>query len=79
MCLVSSSLPESHGDPGGGRGPVSASTQSSELSTPSSLYMEYGEYSQPQRGSCSWSGFSIGCGGLSWDEVGHWQGSLARA
>ncbi|XP_059678404.1 run domain Beclin-1-interacting and cysteine-rich domain-containing protein isoform X3 [Gavia stellata] len=37
---------ESHGDPGGGRGPVSASTQSSELSTPSSLYMEYdsGQY-----------------------------------
>ncbi|KFQ30197.1 Run domain Beclin-1 interacting and cysteine-rich containing protein, partial [Mesitornis unicolor] len=37
---------ESHGDSGGGRGPVSASTQSSELSTPSSLYMEYdsGQY-----------------------------------
>ncbi|NXE86516.1 RUBIC protein, partial [Menura novaehollandiae] len=37
---------ESHGDPSGGRGPVSASTQSSELSTPSSLYMEYdsGQY-----------------------------------
>lgn len=47
--LVLSSLPESHSDPGGGRGPVSASTQSSELSTPSSLYMEYGEYSQLSR------------------------------
>uniref|UniRef100_A0A8C0EM95 Rubicon autophagy regulator n=1 Tax=Bubo bubo TaxID=30461 RepID=A0A8C0EM95_BUBBB len=46
VCLVSSSLPESHGDPGGGTGPVSASTQSSELSTPNSLYMEYdsGQY-----------------------------------
>ncbi|KFQ33490.1 Run domain Beclin-1 interacting and cysteine-rich containing protein, partial [Merops nubicus] len=37
---------ESHGDPGGGRGLVSASTQSTELNTPSSLYMEYdsGQY-----------------------------------
>lgn len=43
-------FPESHGDPGGGRRPVCASTQSSELSTPSSLYMEYGECIQPQRG-----------------------------
>uniref|UniRef100_A0A663MZY4 Rubicon autophagy regulator n=1 Tax=Athene cunicularia TaxID=194338 RepID=A0A663MZY4_ATHCN len=46
VCLVSSSLPESHGDSSGGTGPVSASTQSSELSTPNSLYMEYdsGQY-----------------------------------
>lgn len=29
---------------------VSGSTQSSELSTPSSLYMEYGKYSEHQRG-----------------------------
>ncbi|NXN21903.1 RUBIC protein, partial [Nycticryphes semicollaris] len=44
--VASSKLHESHGDPDGGRGPVSASTQSSELSTPSSLYMEYdsGQY-----------------------------------
>ncbi|XP_062354813.1 run domain Beclin-1-interacting and cysteine-rich domain-containing protein isoform X5 [Cinclus cinclus] len=44
--VTSGKLHESHGDPGGGRGPVSASTQSSELSTPSSLYMEYdsGQY-----------------------------------
>ncbi|XP_068020126.1 run domain Beclin-1-interacting and cysteine-rich domain-containing protein isoform X4 [Melanerpes formicivorus] len=44
--VASGKLHESHGDPGGGRGPVSASTQSSELSTPSSLYMEYdsGQY-----------------------------------
>ncbi|XP_064021567.1 run domain Beclin-1-interacting and cysteine-rich domain-containing protein isoform X4 [Pogoniulus pusillus] len=44
--VASGRLHESHGDPGGGRGPVSASTQSSELSTPSSLYMEYdsGQY-----------------------------------
>uniref|UniRef100_A0A8C0TYR5 Rubicon autophagy regulator n=1 Tax=Cyanistes caeruleus TaxID=156563 RepID=A0A8C0TYR5_CYACU len=48
--VTSGKLHESHGDPSGGRGPVSASTQSSELSTPSSLYMEYGEYSQPQWG-----------------------------
>ncbi|KFV57897.1 Run domain Beclin-1 interacting and cysteine-rich containing protein, partial [Tyto alba] len=44
--VASGKLHESHDDPGGGRGPVSASTQSSELSTPSSLYMEYdsGQY-----------------------------------
>ncbi|NXL60475.1 RUBIC protein, partial [Chordeiles acutipennis] len=44
--VASGKLHESHGDPGGGQGPVSASTQSSELSTPSSLYMEYdsGQY-----------------------------------
>ncbi|XP_071293918.1 run domain Beclin-1-interacting and cysteine-rich domain-containing protein isoform X5 [Agelaius tricolor] len=44
--VTSGKLHESHGDPGGGRGPVSASTQSSELSTPSSLYVEYdsGQY-----------------------------------
>ncbi|NWI51567.1 RUBIC protein, partial [Calyptomena viridis] len=44
--VTSGKLHESHGDPGGGKGPVSASTQSSELSTPSSLYMEYdsGQY-----------------------------------
>uniref|UniRef100_A0A8C5U2Q5 Rubicon autophagy regulator n=1 Tax=Malurus cyaneus samueli TaxID=2593467 RepID=A0A8C5U2Q5_9PASS len=44
--VTSGKLHESHGDPGGGRGPMSASTQSSELSTPSSLYMEYdsGQY-----------------------------------
>ncbi|NWX65592.1 RUBIC protein, partial [Promerops cafer] len=44
--VTSGKLHESHGDPGGGRGPVSASMQSSELSTPSSLYMEYdsGQY-----------------------------------
>ncbi|XP_030136450.4 run domain Beclin-1-interacting and cysteine-rich domain-containing protein isoform X9 [Taeniopygia guttata] len=44
--VTSGKLHESHGDPGGGRGPVSASTLSSELSTPSSLYMEYdsGQY-----------------------------------
>ncbi|KFV06631.1 Run domain Beclin-1 interacting and cysteine-rich containing protein, partial [Tauraco erythrolophus] len=44
--VASGKLHESHGDPGGGRGPVSVSTQSSELSTPSSLYMEYdsGQY-----------------------------------
>ncbi|RLW00633.1 hypothetical protein DV515_00008689 [Chloebia gouldiae] len=44
--VTSGKLHESHGDPGGGRGLVSASTQSSELSTPSSLYMEYdsGQY-----------------------------------
>ncbi|NXK61677.1 RUBIC protein, partial [Sylvietta virens] len=44
--VTSGKLHESHGDPGGGRGPVSASTQSSELSTRSSLYMEYdsGQY-----------------------------------
>uniref|UniRef100_A0A8C9EW99 Rubicon autophagy regulator n=1 Tax=Pavo cristatus TaxID=9049 RepID=A0A8C9EW99_PAVCR len=37
---------ESHADTVGGRGTVSGSTQSSELSTPSSLYMEYdsGQY-----------------------------------
>ncbi|KFP13268.1 Run domain Beclin-1 interacting and cysteine-rich containing protein, partial [Egretta garzetta] len=44
--VASGKLHESHCDPGGGRGPVSASTQSSEMSTPSSLYMEYdsGQY-----------------------------------
>ncbi|NXE25459.1 RUBIC protein, partial [Ardeotis kori] len=44
--VASGKLHESHGDPGRGQGPVSASTQSSELSTPSSLYMEYdsGQY-----------------------------------
>ncbi|NWH88800.1 RUBIC protein, partial [Aegithalos caudatus] len=44
--VTSGKLHESHGDPGGGRGPVSASTQSSEVSTPSSFYMEYdsGQY-----------------------------------
>ncbi|NXT42923.1 RUBIC protein, partial [Pelecanoides urinatrix] len=44
--MASGKLHESHGDPGRGRGPVSTSTQSSELSTPSSLYMEYdsGQY-----------------------------------
>ncbi|XP_039569772.1 run domain Beclin-1-interacting and cysteine-rich domain-containing protein isoform X4 [Passer montanus] len=44
--VTSGKLHESHGDPSGGRGLVSASTQSSELSTPSSLYMEYdsGQY-----------------------------------
>ncbi|NXQ58830.1 RUBIC protein, partial [Anthoscopus minutus] len=44
--VTSGKLHESRGDPSGGRGPVSASTQSSELSTPSSLYMEYdsGQY-----------------------------------
>ncbi|NWR77207.1 RUBIC protein, partial [Centropus unirufus] len=44
--VAAGKLHESHGDPVGGRGPVSASTQSSELSTPSSLYMEYdaGQY-----------------------------------
>ncbi|NXS47371.1 RUBIC protein, partial [Balaeniceps rex] len=44
--VASGKLHESHGDAGGRRGPVSASTQSSELSTPSSLYMEYdsGQY-----------------------------------
>ncbi|XP_042654894.1 run domain Beclin-1-interacting and cysteine-rich domain-containing protein isoform X4 [Tyto alba] len=44
--IIEDPVAESHDDPGGGRGPVSASTQSSELSTPSSLYMEYdsGQY-----------------------------------
>ncbi|KFP42942.1 Run domain Beclin-1 interacting and cysteine-rich containing protein, partial [Chlamydotis macqueenii] len=44
--VASGKLHESHSDPGRGQGPVSASTQSSELSTPSSLYMEYdsGQY-----------------------------------
>ncbi|NXP51080.1 RUBIC protein, partial [Heliornis fulica] len=44
--VASGKLHESHGDPGRGQGPVSASTQSSELSTPNSLYMEYdsGQY-----------------------------------
>ncbi|NXK37248.1 RUBIC protein, partial [Piprites chloris] len=44
--VTSGKFHESHGDPAGGRGPVSASTHSSELSTPSSLYMEYdsGQY-----------------------------------
>ncbi|NXJ15169.1 RUBIC protein, partial [Odontophorus gujanensis] len=39
--VASGKLHESHADTGGGRGAVSGSTQSSELSTPSSLYMEY--------------------------------------
>ncbi|KAM4659695.1 run domain Beclin-1-interacting and cysteine-rich domain-containing protein isoform 3-T3 [Amazona ochrocephala] len=44
--VASGKLHESHDDSSGGRRPVSASTQSSELSTPSSLYMEYdsGQY-----------------------------------
>ncbi|XP_068261796.1 run domain Beclin-1-interacting and cysteine-rich domain-containing protein isoform X2 [Nyctibius grandis] len=44
--VASGKLHESHGDPGSGQGLVSASTQSSELSTPSSFYMEYdsGQY-----------------------------------
>ncbi|NWS41526.1 RUBIC protein, partial [Probosciger aterrimus] len=44
--VASGKLHESHDDPSGGRRLVSASTQSSELSTPSSLYMEYdsGQY-----------------------------------
>ncbi|NXK52970.1 RUBIC protein, partial [Chauna torquata] len=44
--VASGKLHESNGDTGGGRGTVSGSTQSSELSTPSSLYMEYdpGQY-----------------------------------
>ncbi|NWV98146.1 RUBIC protein, partial [Machaerirhynchus nigripectus] len=44
--VTSGKLHESHGDPSGGGGPVSASTHSSDLSTPSSLYMEYdsGQY-----------------------------------
>ncbi|XP_061204777.1 run domain Beclin-1-interacting and cysteine-rich domain-containing protein isoform X2 [Neopsephotus bourkii] len=44
--VASGKLHESHDDQRGGRRPVSASTQSSELSTPSSLYMEYdsGQY-----------------------------------
>ncbi|NWU68504.1 RUBIC protein, partial [Pterocles burchelli] len=44
--VASGKLHESRGDAGEGRGLVSASTQSSELSTPSSLYMEYdsGQY-----------------------------------
>ncbi|NXE60923.1 RUBIC protein, partial [Calcarius ornatus] len=44
--VTSGKLHESHGDASAGRGLVSASTQSSELSTPSSLYMEYdsGQY-----------------------------------
>lgn len=80
---MSSSLSESHGDPGGGRGPVSASTQSSELSTPSSLYMEYGEYSQPQWGHSVLVRFLHG---LQWPQVlapacgmlsGCWQGLVA--
>lgn len=50
VCLVLSFPAESHGDTGRGRGTVSGSTQSSELSTPSSLYMEYGEYSEPESG-----------------------------
>ncbi|NXL51175.1 RUBIC protein, partial [Podilymbus podiceps] len=48
--VASGKLHESHGDPGGGRGPVSASTQSSELSTPSSLYMEYDSGQYPSSG-----------------------------
>uniref|UniRef100_A0A8C9L6W4 Rubicon autophagy regulator n=1 Tax=Pavo cristatus TaxID=9049 RepID=A0A8C9L6W4_PAVCR len=44
--VASGKLHESHADTVGGRGTVSGSTQSSELSTPSSLYMEYdsGQY-----------------------------------
>ncbi|XP_009579960.1 PREDICTED: run domain Beclin-1 interacting and cysteine-rich containing protein [Fulmarus glacialis] len=44
--IIEDPVAESHGDAGRGRGLVSASTQSSELSTPSSLYMEYdsGQY-----------------------------------
>ncbi|NXL96298.1 RUBIC protein, partial [Alectura lathami] len=44
--VASGKLHESHGDTGGGRGTASGSTQNSELSTPSSLYMEYdsGQY-----------------------------------
>ncbi|XP_057283074.1 run domain Beclin-1-interacting and cysteine-rich domain-containing protein isoform X6 [Pezoporus wallicus] len=44
--IIEDPVAESHDDPSGGRRPVSASTQSSELSTPSSLYMEYdsGQY-----------------------------------
>ncbi|NXU76600.1 RUBIC protein, partial [Oreotrochilus melanogaster] len=44
--VTSGKIHESHGDLGGGRGLVSASTRSSELSTPSSLYMDYdsGQY-----------------------------------
>ncbi|XP_055580116.1 run domain Beclin-1-interacting and cysteine-rich domain-containing protein isoform X5 [Falco cherrug] len=44
--IIEDPVAESHDDPGGGRGPVSASTQSSELSTRSSLYIEYdsGQY-----------------------------------
>ncbi|NXO64954.1 RUBIC protein, partial [Phainopepla nitens] len=50
--VTSGKLHESHGDPSGGKGPVSASTQSSELSTPSSLYMEYdsGQYLSSREG-----------------------------
>ncbi|XP_074767901.1 run domain Beclin-1-interacting and cysteine-rich domain-containing protein isoform X3 [Athene noctua] len=44
--IIEDPVAESHGDSSGGTGPVSASTQSSELSTPNSLYMEYdsGQY-----------------------------------
>ncbi|XP_030349563.1 run domain Beclin-1-interacting and cysteine-rich domain-containing protein isoform X6 [Strigops habroptila] len=44
--IIEDPVAESHDDPGGRRRPVSASTQSSELNTPSSLYMEYdsGQY-----------------------------------
>ncbi|XP_068810882.1 run domain Beclin-1-interacting and cysteine-rich domain-containing protein isoform X2 [Struthio camelus] len=44
--IIEDPVAESHGDTGGGRGPISGSTQSSEVSTPSSLYMEYdsGQY-----------------------------------
>ncbi|NWI19973.1 RUBIC protein, partial [Crypturellus soui] len=44
--VASGKLHESHGDTGGRRGPISSSAQSSEVSTPSSLYMEYdsGQY-----------------------------------
>ncbi|XP_071608491.1 run domain Beclin-1-interacting and cysteine-rich domain-containing protein isoform X3 [Heliangelus exortis] len=44
--IIEDPVAESHGDLGGGRGLVSASARSSELSTPSSLYMEYdsGQY-----------------------------------
>nr|XP_013814951.1 PREDICTED: run domain Beclin-1 interacting and cysteine-rich containing protein isoform X2 [Apteryx mantelli mantelli] len=44
--IIEDPVAESHGDTGGVRGPISGSTQSSEVSTPSSLYMEYdsGQY-----------------------------------
>ncbi|NXA51126.1 RUBIC protein, partial [Nothocercus julius] len=44
--VASGKLHESHGETGRRRGPVSSSARSSEVSTPSSLYMEYdsGQY-----------------------------------
>lgn len=80
---MSSSLPESHGDPSAGRGQIFVSTQSSELSTPSSLYMEYGEYSQPQQAHSILVRFLHG---LQWPQLlapacgllaGCWQGLVA--